>query len=89
MPGRHCVNEAGIGRGNGGRGGRGRRNMLYATGQPGWMRFGGSAIPTQTPIQTIEPSQEKQMLKNQVEVLQSELDLIKNRLSEMETKTTE
>ena len=77
--------RAGFGSAGGfGRGaGRGWRHMYYATGQPGWMRFGGYAAPYQTP----DPEQEKQALKNQAEALQSELDFIKKRLGEIETGT--
>jgi len=42
--------------------------MFYATGKPGWMRFGGNAAPYQNP----DPSLEKQALKNQAEALQSD-----------------
>ena len=65
-----------------GRGGRGRRNMFYATGQPGWMRSGGYAMPYQKP----DPEIEKQALKSQAEALQSNIDLIKKRLSELEAE---
>jgi hypothetical protein len=68
------------GRGFGG-GGRGWRNMFYATGLPGSVRFGGYAAPSQKP----DPEMEKQALKVQAEDLQSELDLIRKRLSEIET----
>jgi hypothetical protein len=44
------------------------------------MRFGGYAAPYQKP----DPELEKQALKNQAEALQSELDLIKKRLDELE-----
>lgn len=64
------------GRGGGRRGGR---NMFHATGQPGWMRFGGSAMPQQKS----DPELEKQALKRQAEALQSELDVIKKRLNEV------
>jgi hypothetical protein len=47
------------------------------------MRFGRNAGP----CQTLDPTQEKLALKNQAEVLQSELDLIKKRLFEIETET--
>ncbi len=57
--------------------------MFYATGLPGWMRFGGIAMSHPQP----DPQMEQQSLKNQAEVLQSELDAIGKRLSEME-KTT-
>lgn len=67
-----------------GGGGRGWRNMFYATGLPGWMRFGGSAVAYHKP----DPEIERQTLKNQAEALQSELDFIKKRMSEIEKKTT-
>jgi hypothetical protein len=69
----------GGGRGFGG-GGRGWRHWFYATGQPGWMRFGGFA-----PEAALDPRDEKRFLKNEAEALQAELDQIKQRLSEMET----
>jgi hypothetical protein len=67
----------GFGRGRGG-GGRGWRHMFHATGLPGWMRFAGYAAP--------DPEIEKQALKHQADALQAELDLIKKRLGEIETK---
>ena len=81
-PGRGFGMGFGRGRGFGG-GGRGWRHMFYATGLPGWARFGGYATPYQNP----DPNQEKQALKSQAEALQSELDFIKKRLSEIETGT--
>lgn len=75
----------GVGRSWFGRGGgHGWRNWFYATGLPGWLRFGTPAIPYQKP----DPEMEKQVLKNQAEALQSELDFIKKRLGEIETGTT-
>jgi len=62
--------------------GRGFRHMFQATGLPGWRRFGGYDSPYQDP----DPSLEKQMLKSQVKAMQSELDFIKKRLSEIETE---
>lgn len=73
----------GLGRGCGFGSGRGRRNMFYATGLPGWMRFGGVAMPHPQLV----PQMEQQSLKNQAEILQSELDAIGIRLSEMEKAT--
>jgi len=69
----------GHGRG-GGRGGRGWRHMYYATGLPGWMRFGvpQAAAPT--------PEVEKQMLEGQVEALQAQLEARKDRLAELDAK---
>jgi hypothetical protein len=73
----------GPGRGFGGRGGGGRgwRHMYYATGLPGWSRFGPFGAPYQAP----DPEAERQMLKTQADALQSELTLIKKRLEEIET----
>jgi len=75
------------GRGFGG--GRGWRHGFWATGLPGWMRFGGSAAPHgyTAPYQKTDPEIEKQALKDQAEVLQSELDYIKKRLGEIESET--
>lgn len=67
----------------GGNAGRGFRHMFQATGLPGWMRFGEYDAPYQYP----DPSLGKQMLKSQVKAMQSELDFIKKRLSEIETET--
>jgi hypothetical protein len=74
-----------FGRGYGG-GGRGRRNMFYATGLPGWMRLGGYSgpYPFQTRYTKPDPEMEKQVLRSQAQILRSELDLIEKRLSEIE-----
>jgi hypothetical protein len=69
----------GFGRGCGFGGGRGWRHRFLATGVPGWIRSGG-ADSYQKPA----PEVAKQALKYQANVLQSELDLVKERLSEME-----
>jgi hypothetical protein len=74
--------RSGGGQGQGG-GGWGWRNMFFATGLPGWMRSGVCVAPYQKP----DPEMEKQMLKNQAEILQSELDSIKKRLGEIDTRT--
>ena len=87
-PGRGFGMGVGRGRGFGGRGdGRGWRNMFYATGLPGWMRFGGHGAPHGYPAsyQKSDPEMEKQALKSQADALQSELDFIKKRLNEIET----
>jgi len=81
--------RAAYGRGFGG-GGRGWRHWFYATGLPGWIRF-GAGIPAfgyASPYGNLNPEVEKQALKNQADVLQSELDAIKKRLSELETSST-
>jgi hypothetical protein len=81
-PGRGFGMGFGLGRRFWGRrfGGYGWRYRFFATGLPGWMPFGGYAAPYQKP----DPELEKQALKNQAEALQSELDLIKKRLDELE-----
>jgi len=63
-------------------GGRGWRNMFYATGLPGWMRSG--TYPAHG--YNLDPETEKQALKSQAESLQSQLDLINRRLAGLETK---
>lgn len=77
------------GRGFGG-GRRGRRNMFYATGLPGWMRYGGNVPEYGYPAsyQEPDPEMEKRSLKSQADALQSEIDFINKRLSEMEAGTT-
>lgn len=78
----------GFGMGFGG-GGRGRRNMFYATGQPGWMRFGGYAAPYgyPAPYQAPNPEMEKQALKGRSDALQTEMDAIRKRLADIEAGT--
>jgi hypothetical protein len=80
----------GFGRGSGAWGpgfgrGRGWRRMAYATGQPGWMRFGWWVGPRSKP----DPELEKQDLKDQAEALQFELEAIQKRLSEIESGAPE
>lgn len=85
----------GFGRGRGARsqgfngGGRGCRNMFYATGLPGWTRFGGYATPSgyPSPYRKYDPEIEKQALEKQAEALQSELDFIKKRIGDIGKKT--
>jgi hypothetical protein len=52
--------------------------------------FGRNAVPYgySAAYQKPDPEMEKQSLNYQAEALQSELDLIKKRLDEIETKTT-
>jgi hypothetical protein len=52
--------------------------MYYATGLPGWMRF-GAAPPT--------PQQETDALKAQAESLRQELDAINKRIEDLEGKS--
>ena len=61
-----------------GRGGgrRGWRNRFYATGQPGWVRYGPYAAPPTR-------EQEAESLKAQAEWLQDELNAINRRMEEL------
>jgi hypothetical protein len=75
---------AGFGRGRGFRGrGFGWRNRFNATGYPGWMNFGWYP-PAPQPYQASNPEREKQALKNQFDALQSEIEIIRKRLSEID-----
>ena len=85
-----------IGRGMGGRGGRGWRNMYYATGLPGWARAGmynpvygerwfqDSSYPFSPEL---TPQKEEEFLKNQANVIQENLNSINERLKELEKIT--
>ncbi len=79
IPGRGFGMGFGRGRGFGG-GGRGWRHWFYATGLPGWQRWGWWGMPSPA----LDAESEKQVLKGQAEALQSELELIKKRLDELE-----
>jgi ribosomal protein L15 len=76
----------GRGRGFGGRGGgRGWRHMFYATGVPGWARFGWGGI---APVAAPTPEVEKDFLEGQVEALQAQLDEVRKRLDELAAQET-
>jgi hypothetical protein len=77
----------GMGRGRG----RGWRHQYYATGVPGWARFGyapawgappAAAYGPYGPAPT--PEQETEFLKAQAEGLQQQLDAINQRIAELE-----
>jgi len=91
----------GGGRGWGG-GGRGWRHMYYATGLPGWMRFGYGQwpAPQMTAAWGVGPwaygapapgpmprEQELQVLMGHAEALKAELDQISARIEELEKET--
>ncbi len=56
--------------------GRGWRNWARATGQPGWLRFGGWGVSP-------APVDESALLKAQAEQLQAQLDAVQQRLAEL------
>ncbi len=68
-------------RGRGFRGHYGWRNMFWATGLPGWMRRGSFYGAGQK----MDPNSKKQLLKYQEDILQSQLDMIRERLSELDS----
>jgi hypothetical protein len=89
----------GAGRGYFGYGGRGRgyRNWYNATGLPGWYRYnsgmpawGGAVAPTSYPYAgpsvnpAVTPDQEKEMLKEQAEILKQQIEDIQARMNELE-----
>jgi hypothetical protein len=69
--------------GTGGRG-RGRMNMFYATGLPGYARYGYGVAPA-----AVTAADEAEVLRNQAAVLEQELQLVKERLGVLEKETKE
>ena len=81
----------GMGWGRGGGRGRGWRNMYYATGLPGWARYGYAPAWGVLPPAAYGPygapptaEQETEFLKSQAEMLKEELDAISQRMAELE-----
>lgn len=73
-----------VDRGQPGRG-RGWRNMFRATGLPGWLRSGDAPVLDQNQ----NSEEEKALLANRLEILQTEIESIKQRLSEMKSDAAE
>ncbi len=59
-------------------GGRGWRHWFYATGLPGWARFGWPAMSSS------HRESEKESLQAQADMLQSRLDQIQQRIKQLE-----
>jgi len=83
-----------FGRGFGRGGGWGWRNMYYATGLTGWQRAAypypayAPAVPYGTPVApAMTKQQEVDVLKGQAEYLEKSLKEIRERLSEIESKS--
>ena len=81
----------GMGWGRGRGGGWGRRNWYYATGQPGWARFGyapawgAPQAPAYGPYAAPPtPEQEAESLRTQAGWLKEQLDAISQRITELE-----
>ena len=79
-PGLRGGGFGGGGFGFGGRGGRGWRNMYYATGQPGWVRGGFTPPPPPT------AEEEVNLLQNEASWLKEQLDAINQRIAQMGKK---
>ena len=80
----------GMGWGRGRGGGWGRRNWYYATGVPGWARFGYAPAWGAPPVaygpHAAPPTREQEagFLKTQAEWLKEQLDAISQRIAELE-----
>lgn len=75
--------------GRGGGGGRGWRNMYYATGLPGWVRAGYLPtweIPPAGPYEALGREREAEALRQQAKALGDQLAAINERISELEKK---
>lgn len=81
VPGRVYYGEARMGRFSGRGGGRGWRNMYYATGLTGWQRAGYPTYGTDYPPSAEE---EKDILKREAEVLKRELEDIQSRIKTLD-----
>jgi hypothetical protein len=79
VPGYANFSGRGMGMGMGRGRGRGFRNMYYATGLPAWARY--NSYNTTAPV-TAE--QESEILKNQLKIMQDNMDAINKRISELE-----
>jgi hypothetical protein len=93
MPGRGFGMGWGRGRAWGGGWGRGRgwRHQYYATGVPGWARFGYAPAWGAPPAPAYGPygappssEQEAEFLRTQAEWLKEQLDAISQRITELE-----
>ncbi len=82
MPGRGFGMGRGRGLARGGGWGRGRgwRHQYYATGMPGWVRYGYAPAWGVPPT----PAQETEFLKAQAEGLKEQLDTISQRIAALE-----
>ena len=67
--------------------GRGWRHIFFATGLPGWNRFGERATPYENPAlyRHSDPELVKHALMRQAEFLKSELDYLNKRITEIES----
>ena len=82
------ANPRGWGGGGGAWGGRGHRHWFYATGVPGWARFGNAPDQPWVPGAGYAAAglQETDVLRQQAEWLKEQLDAISKRIAEIEPK---
>jgi hypothetical protein len=66
-----------------GRGGRGRRNRFFATGQAGWMRGGMGFRPFEAAAPGFRPEEELRQLKQEADSLEKTLSGIRERIGRM------
>lgn len=70
-----------------GGGGRGRRNLYYATGLTGWQRAGTGWVDAEATFETpVSPDSELAMLKSQAENLTRSLDRIRKQIETLEVR---
>ena len=84
MPGRGFGMGRGRGGAWGGGGGRGWRHQYYATGMPGWARYGYAPAWGGPYAAPPTPEQETEFLKAQAEGLKEQLDAISQRIAALE-----
>lgn len=81
----HPFPGRGFGFGGGGWGrGRRWRHWYHATGQPGWMRFGGAPGWWAGPPAPPTREQEAEHLRSQADWLSGELEAVKQRIADLE-----
>jgi hypothetical protein len=71
-----------------GRGGRGRRNRFYATGQTGWMRGGSGFPPFGYAAPDFSPEEEIRQLRQEADYLEKTLNGIRDRIGRIEKEST-
>jgi len=66
----------------------GYRNRFYATGLPGWYRY-GMGLPAWGGVASVTPEEETKILKNQSDMLKKQLDNIQSRMEELKKELEE
>ncbi|PKN60481.1 MAG: hypothetical protein CVU53_02860 [Deltaproteobacteria bacterium HGW-Deltaproteobacteria-11] len=70
-----------------GRGGRGRRNRFFATGQAGWMRGGMGFGPFGAAAPEFSPEEEIRQLRQEADYMEKTLSGIRDRIGRMEKES--